>query len=501
MKKTANFPLALIALLFVFIPPVSSQVKPDFSKKGEVHSQVIHLWDTHYRDYFAGEIKRRLFQDGDVYVLYDVQIGGLQSFVEMTRRCKDTRQIAELTDLLNPVFSVLKPISDTDRSTGWICTGGNICTAYNFIGKEVPLCSSQFLGLIGALATSISENIPTRQRTAVQKAFLSDAFNTMAIHLNRWFTAGYIASVDRRLHTTAADIKDGSSRDFFTDRDLWYLTALSDLSELYKYGIHPAGEDGKRAFEELRLKKEGIQKAFDLFVARTVLITSSSGARADLDKGFWRHYSDNRYAGYKGELSPVGWEETGNGKWEMKTLVKWDSTYIAPDAGWDISHSRRLVPALETFARNGKNIKALWGYDNPAFDPVALRQAFANQVVEKIWNGDIKYPLFTNFWSGDNGWYRVAYAANETGRRFAGYPPYGLSISIADGGYPVWGAFNPTLKDIFRNIFQLSHADDDAAKSFATKYYQGLFGRGSDKTSIRNLSFLSDLVEQPSSGR
>lgn len=499
MRKLLTFFPAFAALYLIPVPPVSSQVKPDFSKKGEVHNRVIHLWDTYYRDYFAGEIMRRLFQDGDVYVLYDVQIGGLQSFVEMTRRCGDTRQIAELADLLNPVFSVLKPISDTGGSTGWICTGGNICKAYNLIGKEVPLCSSQFLGLVGALATSISENIPAAQRTTSQQAFLGNAFSTMAIQLNRWFTGGYFASVDKRLHTGPADVKDGSSGSFFSDKDLWYMTVLSDLSELNRSGIQPASEDGEKAFEDLLQKKDGIKKIFDLFLARTFLIPFSNGVRADLDQGFWKYHFDNRYAGYKGNVSPVAWENGGDGKPGMKIQVEWDSSYIARNAGWDISHSRRLVPALETFVRNRENIKAVWGYDHPAFDPVALRRAFANQVVEKIWNRDIKYPLFSNFWSGDNGWYRVAYA-NQTGRQFAGYPPYGLTLSMANGGYPVWGAFHPTLNAIFRNIFELAQKDDAEASAFASKHYQRLSGSGSDKRSVRDLSFLSDLVELPPAG-
>lgn len=183
----------------------------------------------------------------------------------------------------------------------------------------------------------------------------------------------------------------------------------------------------------------------------------------------------------------------------MDTKVKWDSAYIARDAGWDISHSRRLVPAFETFKRNRENIKEVWGYDNPAFDPIALCQAYANQVVEKIWNGNMASPLFSNFWSGDNGWYRVAYA-NQTGRQFVGYPPYGMNTSMPKGGYPVWGAFNPTLRNIFRNIFELSQSDDSMAKSFISQYYQGLLLNSSNTTSIKSiqsLSFLSDLVELP----
>jgi hypothetical protein len=66
------------------------------------------------------------------------------------------------------------------------------------------------------------------------------------------------------------------------------------------------------------------------------------------------------------------------------------------------------------------------------------------------------------------------------------------------GGYPVWGAFHPTLKTIFRNIFELSKTNDSRAKSFISEYYTGLFGNDSNNTSIKpiqNLSFLSDLVE------
>lgn len=497
MRKLVIFPLAFIALSFIFIQSVSSQNKFDFSKNGEIHDQVIDSWNIYYHDYFASEIKKRLFQDGDVYVLYDVQIGGLQSFVEMTRRCKDTQQIAELVDLLSPVFVALKPISGANNSAGWICSGGSICTAYGLLGKEVPLCSVQFLGLLGALSTNISENILPDQQSMAEKTFLTNTFNTMAVQLNRWFTADYFKSVNERLHMTSADMKDGSSKYFFTDRDLWYLTVLSDLSELHQSGIQPATEDGKKAFEDLQNKKEGIKKIFDLFLARTFLTKSIKGVRAEIDKGYWKNYFDNRYAKYTGSESPVSWEKGSDGEWKMNTQVRWDSTYISHDVAWDISHSRRLVPAFETFVRNRGNIKAIWGYDNPAFDPIALRQAYANQIVEKIWNGNINYPLFSNFWSGDNGWYRVAYA-NQTGRKFVGYPPYGLNTSMPLGGYPVWGAFHPTLKIIFRNIFELSQTNDSMAKPFISEYYKGLFGNSSNNTSIKpiqSLSFLSDLVE------
>lgn len=503
MKKQPEFTVALSALFLFFIQSAFSQRKVDFSKKGEVHQQVIEAWNAHYREYFTSELKKRLFEDRDVYVLYDIQIRGLQSFVEMTRRCKDTRQMAELVELLSPVFSQLKSVSETDSSTGWVCSGGSICTAYGLLEKEVPLCSAQFLGLLGALATSISENIPPHKRTIAEKKFLSNAFNAMAVQVNRWFTSAYFASVERRHHITPADFKNGRAGFYFSDKDLWCLAILSDLSALHQLGIKPAGKDGKIAFESLLSKKAGIQKTFELFVIRTFLTPFSKGVTASLDQGFMKHHFDHRYANYTGETIPVSWKEGSDGKWEMKTHVEWDSSYLVNDVSWDISHARRLVPALETFARNRENIKVVWGYADPSFDPKAFRLAFANQIVEKIWNGDTKYPLFTNFWSGANGWYRVAYA-NQSGRRFSGYPPFGLTSSVPEGGYPVWGAFHPTLNTLFRSFYDMGKSGDAATKSFVSQYYPQLFDKITDKTSTKqviSLSFLADLVELNNTSR
>ena len=502
MSKLAIYPVVL-ALALLFNYSSSAQPQPNFSKSGDVHKQVLEAWNNQYREYYAGEIQRRLFEEGDVYVLYDVQIGGLQSFVEMTRRCKDVQQIAELVTLLRPVLFALKPIPGSNNSTGWICSGGKTCTAYRFIGNEVPLCSVQFLGLLGALATNITENIPTRQQTAEQKAFLKETFSTMSIQLDRWLTAGYFTSVEKRLGVTADEVKGRNAGYYFSDKDLWYLTVLSDLSELHLAGIQAGTDDGNKAFTTLQNKRVQIQKIFDLFLARTFLNPLPNGKRAEIDKGFWAYHYDNRYAGYTGATSPVTWVPDSNGISKMQILVAWDSSHLAPHTGWDISHARRLVPALETLTRNKENIKKVWGYSNPSFDPVAIREAYANQIVEEIWNGDTEFPLFSNFWSGDNGWYRVAYAS-QTGRQSPGNPPYGLSVSMPSGGYATWGAFQPTLKKVFRRIFDLTQKKEPNATSFIQQYYRSFSNEGAESAFIptrQSFAFLSDLVALPAAER
>jgi hypothetical protein len=484
----------VIFLLFVSVQLLGQDLT-DFSKGGKVHRQAIALWDTHYRDHWTTQIQRRLVEQGDVYVLYDVQIGGLQSFVEMNRRCGDVQQLREIAQMLTPTFAQLRPVAGENSSNGWVCTGGTTCPAYNLTDKEVPLCSSQFLGLLGAVATAMRHTIPDSQLTQADQAFLSSTYNTMAVHLNRWFDSSYFQSVNRRTGMSKDDIKDGSSRFFFTDRDLWFLTILSDLSELHLKGVRPIGDDGKQAFVELQGKKDGIGKTFDLFLDRLSFSPTPSGLAADLEKGYWRLFFDNKYALYEGKIPPVSWQKQENGKDEMITHVPWDSSYLAPDAGWDISHARRLVPALETFARNQLSIRELWGYDHAKFDPQAIRKAFATQIAEKIWNKDLAYPLFSNYWSGDNGWYRVAYAAH-TGRQFSGYPPYGLSNSIPSGGYPMWGTLHPQLDAIFRRLYELAGSDEPKAQEFMLKHYGGLIIKSSEeKKRTPSLSFLSDLVE------
>lgn len=485
----------IILLLLVHLSVMTSSHSQDiaeFSKGGKIHRQVLALWDNHYRDYWTSEIKRRLIDDGDVYVLYDVQIGGLQSFVEMNRRCGDTKQLKEIVAMLNPVFAQLRPIADQGK--GWICTGGTICPAYNLLDKEVPLCSSQFLGLLGAVATAVTDVIPEQEWGEAEQTFLRQTANTMAVHLNRWLTPSYFRATERRAQVTKEDITDGSSRSFFTDRDLWYLTILSDLAELHQKGIIPLEEDGTLAWNELQQKKKGIGISFDLFIKRISLASTPSGNAADLDKGYWRHFYDNRYARYDGEEKPVVWESKSEGA-TMVVQVPWDSAYLSPYAGWDISHARRLVPALESFARNQQTIRSVWGYENPAFDPIEIRRSFAVQIVEKIWNKDKDYPLFTNFWSGDNGWYRVAYAA-QTGRQFSGYPPYGLSNSIPEGGYPIWGTLHPTLDHLFRRLYELGQSEDETDRRFMSQHYSRLMlkDQGNAKR-VPSFSFLSDLVE------
>lgn len=466
-------------------PPDNPLPTPaDFSCAGAAHAEAVGLWEHSLRNYFAREMVGNLDR-GNVYILYYTQ-EELQSFVEMTRRCKDSQQIAELVDVLTPAFAALRPLPDAPGTLGWVCTGGSYCTAANhLLGNEVQLDSAQFLGLLGALATDIVETVPASEQTAAEKSFVTNAATAMATQVDNWLSPAYFQHVAARAAMTPADARDGKSVYFFEDRDLWFMTTLSDLAELHVSGVRLSGA-GAQAFASLRAKHRQIAGLFDLFLARVTLFDGPDGRRAEIDRGYWKSYGDSRYASYVGRDSPA----------QCATGAQSQPPRIDPNLGWDISHARRLVPALATFARNRANLATVFGYRNPAFDPAALQRAFANQIVERIWNKNPQFPLFSNFWDGHNGWYRVGYKG-AAGVCQAGVAPYGMTWSFPTGGYPGWGRFNATLQSLNQRLFALLDTNDPRATAFFDKFYPQLGAANTPPANhgIWRLTFLSSLVD------
>jgi hypothetical protein len=479
-------------------PTASHLAAPDFSCNGDVHAQAIQLWEQEARSYFSKQINSNLNKNGDVYVLYYTQ-AELQSFVEMTRRCKDRQQIAELADTLNPVFASLRPLPNAPSTRGWVCTGGHTCTSANHqLGKEVQLCSAQFLGLIGAVATDIVETVPFGQQTATEKAFVVNAATAMATQVDNWLSPTYFKSVIARTQMTPADAKDGRSTYFFVDKDLWMMATLSDLAELHQAGIKPS-DAGMQAFKSLQSKHNQIGDMFNLLLARITLIDAKNGTRAEIDRGYWRNYADSKYAIYSATTSPVLCQKNFLGLMQENTRIKSKASYLDSNLGWDLSHARRLVPAFNTFTRNRTKLATTFGYNNPLFDPIKLQRAFANQIVDKIWNRDRKYPLFSNFWDGSNGWYRAGYKSGIRGDCRPGQAPYSLAWSFPTGGYLQWGKFNNTIRTLALRLYQLFNSTDPTSRGFVSKYYRvlerpsGAYGKSFNGHDLWMLAFLSSL--------
>jgi hypothetical protein len=217
---------------------------------------------------------------------------------------------------------------------------------------------------------------------------------------------------------------------------------------------------------------------------------------ADLDRGYWRLYGDNRYAGYEKDQKPVACVP---GKWggassvpEVRVPAR--NVGSRSDIGWDISHARRLVHALDAIERNRDALVEVVGIDEAQLPAPGLASAFANTLVAVVWNGDSAWPLFSNYLSGANGWYRVAYD-NGTGDCREGYPPYGLTGAFLTGGYITWARHQPAIGLLGRRLYELVDSAEGERSPFVVRYYRNLssVATGQEKALAR-LMFLPALV-------
>lgn len=450
-----------------------------------LESRVWALWDREGQTFIAREmVQRRALADGDAYALYDLQ-GYLRALADMAMRCKRGERLAALAAMLLPVLDAQVGLPDGGK--GWICRGGRVCNDVNKLkGKEVVLDSLQFLALASRIAGRLGES-------PEEKVFTERVVATMVDHLVRLEHSAAVKTLPERTEAAPSLIKDGSSRLVITDLDLWAIDLYAELAgliarrpELVAYLPDGWLTSGARASVSgfLRLMRGRLS------LQPVKLPGGATALGGDLDRGFWRLHADSRYAGYVGDSPPANCSPGQSAKLHLPA----DQVPLVETLGWDFSHARRLVTALDAVEqRRDAMLKA---YRLPPGDlPAAgLPQAFAVQLLGVLWNHDSTYPLFTNFWDGSNGWYRVAYD-NGTGACRSGTPPWGLTDSFATGGFIAWGRYQPPLSELGIQIYRLSQTADQQATAFITKNYSQLGSQASSNNRmLTQLMFWPNLV-------
>ena len=298
------------------------------------------------------------------------------------------------------------------------------------------------------------------------------------------------------------DVKKDPAHLLFTDRELWLITIYAELA-----GILDKEHEQHLSFPNLSdANKERLRRDINTllhFFSSRISIYHNPGSRlgnvdlADLDRGYWKYYSDNRYAGYEKSEKPMECIPSArdSNKFELKVNVAADTIPIRQDIGWDISHARRLVHALDALDRNRKAMENIFGIHDQIIPLKSLDSAFANSLAAVVWNGDSLKPLFTNYWCGANGWYRVAYE-NGTGQCREGDPPYGLTDSFCIGGYSAWARFRPIIGELGKRLYELESSADQESSDFMANYYRkiskGFPERGRN---LNNFMFLPSLVK------
>jgi len=460
---------------------------------GAVENQVWSLWDTGVRDQLRQNlIQDRLLKQGDVYGLYFFQVY-THNMVSMARRCNRKDRLLEVAQLIQMAYASLdKSISAQQRR--WIHTKGS------YRGKEVMLCSVQFLGLASSVANALATSSTPLNNE--EKAFIRDTVQIIVEHLLRWGDKRAMDALQKNIAARPEDIKEvkRSSTLLFTDRELWQITIYAELA-----GILQANDRQKLGLRAISPEdKKQLQKHLSMllkfFVTRVSIQRAPHGRLgnvdvADLDRGYWRLFETHLYADYDKSTGPIEYVPAADGKSKFvkKIKVPLDKVHIRQDTGWDFSHARRLVHALDALERNRLAVKNVFYLHERQLPPESLPAAFANTLVATIWNGDTEKPLFSNYWSGANGWFRVGY---DGGSGFsAGTPPYGMTDSFLAGGYVTWSKYSPIIGSLGRRFYDLTNsAKGDNDRFMDTYYKQFSKGASAKSKNINKFMFYPSLV-------
>lgn len=465
-----------------------------FQCGGKLEADVWELWDSSAKDYVKTEqLSKRLKAKGDTYALYDVQTF-THNLVAMAQRCKRGDRLQEMADLFAESFANLEPAPDNQYGTAWVCKGGAVCNDKNkLINKEVMLTSLQYLALLNSIANSISHSPKIEQNN-----FVEQVTGVSIQHMLRWGNAAAIRELDGQISAKVSDVKNGSSALFFSDKPLWMIAIYADLAGALHNNTNLRVQV-KLTEAQMQAMQLHLSKLLKFFEVRTTLMkgTNRKGQAvvlADIDRGFWRLYADNKYAGYISIEKPVTCLKQTDGS--FKKLVAVDAEMLAPveNIGWDISHARRLVHAFEAIERNRTALEKVFGIAPEDLPSDKVMRAFANQLEVNIWNGDSNYPLFSNYWSGANGWYRVSYD-NGTSRCMEGYSPFGLTDSFSTGGYATWGRYSPEIRQLSKQIYQLGLSDYVSNIKFIEKYYPGNIAKNPVSKRMGQLMFWPSIID------
>jgi hypothetical protein len=497
-----SFYLRFIILLSFFVSMVAvAQRKNDFSCSSDIEAEIWSLWDGTIRNHFQQHLLRnRLLQQGDVYALYDIQTFS-HNAVAMARRCGRTKRLAEMGRVYSQAYRALSQDEAGEGGRRWICRGGKICNKTNGqIDKEVMLASVQFLGLAASVANALALSSDLNDPEA--ESYIAETVRVLSQHLLQWGDTDAIERARQNARARPDDVKDGSSSLFFTDKPLWQIAIYAELAGILHARERRMPDLGRTIDARDRARMRTHLEALLQFFTSRLSYRNAPGdslhdhQMADVDRGFWRLYPDGRYAGYEGESKPVVCSAEEPGARRVRPLVRVPAETVErrEDTGWDLSHARRLVHALDALERNGQAMKVIFALSDKQLPSPQLPKAFANQLIGAVWNGDAAKPLFSNFLSGANGWYRVAYD-NGTGECVEGFKPFGLSDAFPTGGYLAWARYKPMIGQLGRQLYWLSESTEPDAVMFMERYYTALSpSAGKLENAIARFMFLPSLI-------
>ena len=475
--------LSLIILSPYFCDQVHAETipKPSLCTDRAFVKTVHQLWLQVKPEYFNWAKGQGYTADGfpryHPYELYDIQIK-TNNLLKYSMYCHDTYILQELVCLYGKLF---KSMEKTNEYVFYYYPGSpresvhkldqNYRMWRNTSKKESILCSSQFLYIVSEALIAIA-NLEPAARGPLMLDFASKAETILQDHYQRWIfvhpgpfqvrgwgckTGGrYVESglnhfqfLKRKLAMSLGDAGSRPCCNAVADTDMWIITGVSNLLTANKKdpGLVQLSAGEKKEYRDY------LQTGLDLLQSRITFteLKNFSGKKvkgAVFDAGYWDDSPSYKYSTYTGT------------KYPEKSSCK---PQPPEDTAWDISHARRFVDVFGSLHRNRLFLQM-------NFPDQTVLNCLSNQFVYKIFNGDYERPLFSNFWNGINGWYRVSYNKRDG----FGYGPWDLSIAALTGGYGFWARYNQDIGNLYcRLCMMITCPDDLDVKTFIQSHYSG----------------------------
>ncbi len=315
--------------------------------------------------------------------------------------------------------------------------------------RECYLCNEEYFVPVASLLELIARLNPA-ERTPAMKQFAAEYVPILVIdHILRLDIAQEMR--DQMNHRTA-----NLRRPNMSEEEIGVVTAAASV--LGAYAADP--KLVALSSDNLAKLKDLIKVGVDRFqFSRTLTKDSQGRTCATYFDGDYDWHDDFAYAGYHGEKVPTPAD---------KAKVK--------GASWDIGHFNVVPVLLRTLYDN----RPATGVDFPKKEDL---EYIGNQYAYHVFEGDYKKPLFTNYFDGNDGWYRVGYL---------GRSGYGISPSrycdMADrshscntiGAIYSWGLlapFHPGIAKIETALLDLARSNDPAIaclrpQCFRERYYK-----------------------------
>ena len=241
--------------------------------------------------------------------------------------------------------------------------------------RECFLCNEEYFVPVAALLELIAR-LKAAERTPAMTQFVAEYVPLLVSdHILR---LNFADLMRKQMIPTSGNLK----RRNMSEEEIGVVTAAASV-----LGADAADPKFVALSSEDRAKlKDLVKVGVDRFqFSRTLTKDADGRTNATYFNGDYDWLEDFDYVGYRGEEPPTP-ANKAKGK----------------GTSWDIGHFNVVPALLRTLYDN----RAATGVDFPQITDI---EYIGNQYAFHVFEGDYTKPLFTNFFDGTDGWYRVGY--------------------------------------------------------------------------------------------